>query len=277
MVNEFDVENPDKEELKIIYNDENRYNWTFENLGGYVDYVDRYRMHAIIREVEKIRPANVLDDGCGSGVISRELAKRGFRVVGTDISQALLQRIPKTRNLELFSADTDALPFRDSTFRCVICSEVLEHLPDFGPAVREIRRVMDGEEAVVLITVPNWGCYDCLEGNYGIVSKTLRIVNRVLGLFKRPPMYPYGVDMHFHKMFPWQWKKRLESNGLEIISDRAIYLSPYIPKIRFVERIVYMVPGLFGLKTWVDDLLSPIWPFKYLGLSHLFICRKKTR
>jgi SAM-dependent methyltransferase len=272
--NAFDVADPDKGELRRIYNDRRRYGWTYDQLGGYEDFCDRYRMHAIVRAVERQKPASVLDNGCGSAVISRELASRGYAVTGVDISDDLLRMVPQHPNLRLIAADSDALPFPDSSFSCVICSEVLEHIQDNGPAIREIRRVMD-PDGVAIITVPNWGCYDSLEGNFGIVTRALGIVNFLLGLVRRRPIYEHGVNMHFHKMFPWQWKRLLESHGLEVVEEQAVFLSPYIPKIRFVERKIYHVPGLFGLKVRMDDLLSPRWPFKYFGLSHLFVCKKR--
>jgi len=273
MVNEFDVENPGKEELKKIYNDQKRYPWIFDQLDGYQDFEDKYRMQVIVGIVQKSNPSKVLDNGCGSAVMSRALADAGFGVVGFDISAELLKQIPHTKNLKLVSGDSDELPFRDSSFGCVICSEVLEHIKDNRPAITEIARVLDNE-GIALITVPNWSCYDCLDGNFKIVTNSIKAVNAALKVIGRPPIYQYGVDMHFHKMFPWQWRKKLESSGLEVVQDRAVWLFPYIPKFRYVERWVYSVPGIFPLKAWLDDALSGVWPFKYLGIGHLFVCRK---
>jgi len=274
MVNEFDVENPDKEELKKIYNDKNRYPWTYGQLEVYEDYCDRYRMHAIMQEVEKFGPSTILDNGCGSALISRSLAKKGYHVTGLDFSDALLNLVPKTDNLSLVVGDSDKLAFEDNSFDCVICSEVLEHIKENSSAIKEISRILD-KDGYAIITVPNWGCYDSLEGNFKFVTTALNILNYFLKRISKKPIFEFGVNMHFHKMFPWQWKAVLVSNGLEVVRDRAVFITPYFPMIKYLERLIYRIPGLFALKTAVDDIISPIPPFKYLGLSHMFVCRKK--
>lgn len=48
-------------------------------------------------------------------------------------------RLPSHRIVE---GDVEAMPFDDGTFGTVICTEVLEHVPDSGAALEEIRRVL---------------------------------------------------------------------------------------------------------------------------------------
>jgi len=275
LANEFDVENPDKEELKRIYNDRNRYNWTFDLLDGYKDSEDLYRMQAILNIIEEHKPFTVLDNGCGAAVISRAIAHQGIKVVGFDLSEELLKKIQPTENLVLVTGDADKLPFEKSTFDCIICSEVLEHIIDYKPAIKEMVRVLN-EDGIVIITVPNLFCYDSVEGNFGIISKPITAVNLFLKLIGRRPVYQYGHNMHFHKMFPWQWRRVFESHGLKVEKEQAVFISPYIPnKLKVIERLFYSIPGMFRFKAWFDEQLCRIWPFKYLGQNHLFICRKK--
>ena len=58
-----------------------------ENVHGEADFVMRYA------------PASVLDAGCGTGRVARELARRGVDVVGIDLDQDMLsdQRLVLTR------------------------------------------------------------------------------------------------------------------------------------------------------------------------------------
>jgi ubiquinone/menaquinone biosynthesis C-methylase UbiE len=46
------------------------------------------------------------------------------------------------------------LPYQDNTFDLTICSETLEHIPDYQKAISEIFRVTK-RNGYVLITVPN--------------------------------------------------------------------------------------------------------------------------
>lgn len=96
----------------------------------------------------------VLDLGCGEGrhVISAYV-EADIHSVGVDLSLKDL-KITRERFEHFAEPDNDAksfglssasalnLPFADNTFDKVICSEVLEHIPDYRGALREIERVL---------------------------------------------------------------------------------------------------------------------------------------
>jgi SAM-dependent methyltransferase len=86
----------------------------------------------------------VLELGCGSGHLTRELAHTGADIVATDLSPELLETAkancstPKVR-YEIQNAC--ALSYSDATFDSVVGSSVLHHL-EIEPALREIYRVL---------------------------------------------------------------------------------------------------------------------------------------
>jgi ubiquinone/menaquinone biosynthesis C-methylase UbiE len=96
----------------------------------------------------------VLDLGCGEGrhVISA-YAAADVHSFGVDLNLDDL-RTTRDKYLDfaepensrksfgLSSANALALPFADSSFDKVICSEVLEHIPDYRAALAEIERVL---------------------------------------------------------------------------------------------------------------------------------------
>ncbi len=115
-----------------------------------------------------LRPGHrVLDLGCGEGRHVHGLHMLGgLDIDGIDLdaaslrkAEAGLQTLPprapddpgKTR---FATGDATDLDFPDDTFDAVICSEVLEHLPDPDGALIEIRRVLkpDGR---LCISVPH--------------------------------------------------------------------------------------------------------------------------
>ena len=76
----------------------------------------------------------VLDIGCGTGTLSIELAKLGYEVVATDLSEERLQIVSfraKEENLELEIAMYDMLDPIDFLFDNIIASmDVINHLTD---------------------------------------------------------------------------------------------------------------------------------------------------
>ena len=96
----------------------------------------------------------VLDLGCGEGrhVISVYL-EQAVDAVGVDLSlrdlattrdkfHEFVEKTAQDRSFILSSANALCLPFADNSCDKVICSEVLEHIPDYQGALREIQRVL---------------------------------------------------------------------------------------------------------------------------------------
>lgn len=79
--------------------------------------------------------ARILDAGCGAGTFALELARRGYRLCGLDLSAEMLavarERVQAAAaSLALVRGDILALPFRRQTFDAVLCRGVLNDLLD---------------------------------------------------------------------------------------------------------------------------------------------------
>ncbi len=114
----------------------------------------------------RLKPGSVvLDAGCGSGRHLRALAKLpGLKIVGIDrsakdVADALagLKNMPDALSFDyrVEAADINALPFADASFDCVICSEVLEHIPEHEKALSELVRVLKPQGHLV-VSVPRY-------------------------------------------------------------------------------------------------------------------------
>lgn len=95
---------------------------------------------------------HVLDVGCGSGAVTREIARRvGDRglTVGLDPSPELLavarelaQEAGLGYRVEFREGDALRLPFPDQSFDVVLCATVLSHVPRGEAAIPELVRVL---------------------------------------------------------------------------------------------------------------------------------------
>jgi len=73
--------------------------------------------------------------------------QKGVAYTGTDIDATRYRHIENMR-----SADLTAAPFPDDAFDIVICSHVLEHVPDDARALGEIRRILAPGGHALLLT-----------------------------------------------------------------------------------------------------------------------------
>ena len=103
----------------------------------------------------ELRPGDrVLDFGCGAGRFLKELDD----AVGVEIAEEAAERaranVPGA-DVRLL-APNGSLPLGHGEIDLVWCSEVLEHIPDVGHALLEIRRVLRAGGRL-LLTVPYHG------------------------------------------------------------------------------------------------------------------------
>ena len=110
----------------------------------------------------------VLDAGCGAGRhLSEAFRFKGVNVVGIDRNKADADTANRTLNVMrveqedgrggklVCTSDITRLPFADGSFDVVICSEVLEHIPDHRQAIAEVIRVLKPGRSLV-VSVPRY-------------------------------------------------------------------------------------------------------------------------
>lgn len=113
-----------------------------------------------------LKPGNVvLDAGCGLGRHLRQLATvPGLKIFGIDRSAGALSATMKSmedmpyalsKDYLVSVADINRLPFADASFDCIICSEVLEHIPDHKNAIKEMDRILKPQGTLV-VSVPRY-------------------------------------------------------------------------------------------------------------------------
>jgi demethylmenaquinone methyltransferase/2-methoxy-6-polyprenyl-1,4-benzoquinol methylase len=86
----------------------------------------------------------VLDVATGTGLVARELRRRGHRVTGLDQSPEMLAlaRARFGEAVELVEASADAIPFPDGSFDHLTVTYLLRYVDDPGATLRELARVV---------------------------------------------------------------------------------------------------------------------------------------
>lgn len=99
---------------------------------------------------QKHAGSQILDVGCGTGVNSIELKKRGFECTGIEIESQYVEQA--NQHIPAFQMSAQSLQFPDKSFDTILMVEVLEHLEDPEKAISEAARVARKN---VILSVPN--------------------------------------------------------------------------------------------------------------------------
>lgn len=120
--------------------------------------------HEIVGLVPRDR-TNVLDLGCATGELGRELkrVRNGVRVSGVEIDQQMAEiaaeRLDAVVQGDLESWDELVGRLGPTRYDCFVCADVLEHLTDPWALLRGIRAIAT-PDAVVVASIPNIGHLD---------------------------------------------------------------------------------------------------------------------
>ena len=117
-------------------------------------YLALYEQPALRALLPPVAGRRVLDAGCGAGRHSAWLAGQGAEVVGLDASPEMLARArARVPGATFAVADLgEPLALGDGAFDVVIASLVLHYLRDWGPPLRELRRVLRPDGVLVFST-----------------------------------------------------------------------------------------------------------------------------
>ena len=210
----------------------------------------------------------VLDMGAGAGRHAFEVYRRGAHIVALDYSLADLKDVSG-----LFSAMTDAgeapagtswatvngdgtrLPFADDTFDHIICSEVMEHIPDDSAAASELARVLK-PGGTLAVTVPAflpericWALSDeyhapFVDGGHVRIFTEAELRNR----FVAAGLTPTGTH-HAHALHsPYWWLKC----AVGPTNDTNPLVEAYH------KLLVWDITKAPKLTRWTEKLLNPV-------------------
>jgi ubiquinone/menaquinone biosynthesis C-methylase UbiE len=103
--------------------------------------------------------ASVLDLGSGAGHLSFAMAPNVYNVIAYDLSRDMLSTVAEEAkrrgldNISIKQGSAEALPFSDANFDYVCTRYSAHHWTNIHVALREIRRVLKPNGAVIIIDV----------------------------------------------------------------------------------------------------------------------------
>ncbi|MCU7372794.1 bifunctional 2-polyprenyl-6-hydroxyphenol methylase/3-demethylubiquinol 3-O-methyltransferase UbiG [Paucibacter sp. O1-1] len=161
---------------------------------------------------------DVLDVGCGGGILTDSMARKGARVLGIDLSTKPL----KVAQLHAMEAGTENVDYREiavealaaerpASFDAVTCMEMLEHVPDPASVVRA---------CADLAKPGGWLFFSTLNRNFK--SFMLAIVGAEYVL----KMLPAGTHEYARFLKPSELAQFGRDAGLELHSSKGLSYNP---------------------------------------------------
>jgi 2-polyprenyl-6-hydroxyphenyl methylase / 3-demethylubiquinone-9 3-methyltransferase len=200
----------------------------------------------------------VLDVGCGGGLLTEEFARLGFTVSGVDPSTRSLDAARAHASavglrIDYREASGEALPFADNTFDVVYCCDVLEHVADLPQVIAESARVLRAEGVYL----------------YDTINRTLRskfIVIKLLQEWGWTSLMPPRLHDWHRFIRPSELRRLLEQTGLR--PGRVCGLTPRANPIAILRALRARKMGRLSYRAAVERMdlgESPNTSVLYLG------------
>jgi 2-polyprenyl-6-hydroxyphenyl methylase / 3-demethylubiquinone-9 3-methyltransferase len=190
--------------------------------------INPVRRQFIIQHAQNIFDKNIIDVGCGGGILAESLAKLGANVTGIDMGEEPLN-VAKLHALESnVKVDYQKITAEEKAeqhpahYDLVTCMEMLEHVPDPASIIQACSKMVKPGGYVFFSTL-----------NKTIKSYLLAIVaaEKVLKLV------PDGTHDHEHFIRPSQLISWAEANDLKCIDAAGIHYNPITENHKLIESL----------------------------------------
>ena len=174
------------------------YDQGWKKWGDLIDFSPApfHRRRLILKAALSLDIKSVVDVGCGNGALLSEFKRRSsLNMVGIDLSELIIATNKKHFPDARFYALDISRSALNEMFDLVICSEVLEHIDDFGIVLANLQRMC---RQYMILTVPSGKVFP-IDRKMGHVrhfsSHDIRVHLKRLG-FKVLWLKEWGVPFH---------------------------------------------------------------------------------
>jgi ubiquinone/menaquinone biosynthesis C-methylase UbiE len=210
----------------------------------------------------------MLDIGCAAGVEISVLRSFGFKVIGVDLSETMLQfaraRFEGNSELGLICADAEHLPLSSNSVDHVLCLGLFEFLSDYSPSIAEICRVLRPRGLAIIGMPSGVSVYNV---SYRFADATLGPIWRTLKRVLKPrAAIPLGPQEKRNRCIPWKFRSLLEKHGLKV------------QRSAFANYFIYPLERFPALDVKVATLLEPLAsvPILRIGATYYLVSARKS-
>ena len=123
------------------------------------EHLEKHLLWLALFEARHFASGDLLDIGCGNKPYRSLFAGRIRRHIGVDYLPALFSSSGGIRNAADVFADALYLPFPEGCFDTVLCTQVLEHVPEPWKALEAMTRVLKPGGTLILTVPQEWGIH----------------------------------------------------------------------------------------------------------------------
>jgi len=242
------------------------YQAAYERTGEARGEIFRERRRLLLERLKQ-PPGRVLDIGAGPAVFTEALLALGAECWTMDLSREMIRLgrqslagHPAAARAHHGVGEIGRLPFSDSVFDAILCSGVLQYLPDIQPAIREMARTLR-PGGQILLTFPNNRAP--LNSLHRAAVQSVRIAAALgagLGLLRRPD----EQRLSFRADIP----NRFFSAASVTRLAREAGLAPQGPPQFHCHHFPFQIPALSPLtRAWdrIANLSLPNGPLRGWG------------
>ncbi len=103
-----------------------------------------------IMEMVPEKQQRVLEIGCGTGILTKDLSEKHGLIFGLDVSFEMLKKMKKKENVFLVVGEAEKLPFKEKIFDSTFSRGCLHHLSKPLEGTKEISRTLKKDGVFVL-------------------------------------------------------------------------------------------------------------------------------